>query len=194
MWLLWSISTTRGSYTASTFIDRDDFEDIKDAGLNALRIPLGYWAVDNRDYEPYVAGQYPYLIRAVNWAREVGLQVMIDLHGAPGSQNGQDNSGLIGPVLFASNSSNADRSLNVLRNLTEEFSRDVYGDTVTSIELLNEPRLDDDDFTMFRLKEFYTDGAEEVRNAGSGSISVTIHGKSPFVQSPISHRTLLTIF
>lgn len=102
---------------------------------------------------------------------------MIDLHGAPGSQNGQDNSGLVGPVLFAGNSSNADRSLDVLRNLTEEFSRDVYGDTVTSIELLNEPRLDDDDFPMSQLKKFYTDGVEVVRSAGSGSIGVTIHGK-----------------
>lgn len=31
--------------------------DIKAAGLNSLRIPLGYWAVDLLDYEPYVSGQ-----------------------------------------------------------------------------------------------------------------------------------------
>lgn len=101
---------------------------------------------------------------------------MIDLHGAPGSQNGQDNSGLIGPVLFASNTSNEDRSLNVLRNLTEEFSQSIYGGAVTAIELLNEPRLDDDDFTMSSLKDFYADGAEVVSSAGSDSISVAIHG------------------
>ena len=103
---------------------------------------------------------------------------MIDLHGAPGSQNGQDNSGLIGPVLFASNTSNVDRSLNVLRNLTEEFSRSVYGGAVTAIELLNEPRLDDEDFTMSRLKDFYADGAEVVTRAEANSIDVAIHGKS----------------
>jgi glucan 1,3-beta-glucosidase len=74
--------------------------------------------------------QYPYLVRAVNWAQELGLKVTIDLHGAPGSQNGQDNSGLIGPVLFASNSSNVDRSLNVLHNFTQEFTKDIYGGTV----------------------------------------------------------------
>jgi glucan 1,3-beta-glucosidase len=151
---------------------------MKAAGLNAIRIPLGYWAVDLRDDEPYVAGQYPYLIQAVQWAREVGLQVMIDLHGAPGSQNGQDNSGLIGPVLFASNSSNTDRSLDVLRNLTEEFSQSVYGGAVTSIELLNEPRLDGEDFTMSRLKEFYVDGTEVVSGAEPSNIDVAIHGKS----------------
>jgi glucan 1,3-beta-glucosidase len=74
--------------------------------------------------------QYPYLIQAVLWAKQLGLGVLIDLHGAPGSQNGQDNSGLQGPVLFASNSSNAERSLGVLKNLTAEFSQDIYGGAV----------------------------------------------------------------
>ncbi|ORY26053.1 glycoside hydrolase superfamily, partial [Naematelia encephala] len=72
----------------SSFFTRDDFVDIKAAGLNALRIPIGYWAVDLKDEEPYVSGQYPYLIQAVQWAQELGLSVLIDLHGAPGSQNG----------------------------------------------------------------------------------------------------------
>lgn len=160
----------------SSFISRDDFEDMRSAGLNALRIPIGYWSVDVQDDEPYVTGQYPFLIQAVQWARELDLQVMIDLHGAPGSQNGQDNSGLIGPVLFPGNSSNADRSLDVIRNLTEEFSQDIYGGVVTAIELLNEPRLDDDEFPMSQLKDFYTDGADIISRASSNDINVTIHG------------------
>jgi glucan 1,3-beta-glucosidase len=43
--------------SVSTFYTRDDLVDISNAGLNTLRIPLGYWAVDLEDYEPYVAGQ-----------------------------------------------------------------------------------------------------------------------------------------
>lgn len=81
-------------------------------------------------------------------------------------------------MLFASNSSNTDRSLDVLRNLTEEFSQSVYGGAVTAIELLNEPRLDNEDFTMSRLKDFYADGAEVVTRAEPNSINVAIHGKS----------------
>ena len=74
--------------------------------------------------------QYPYLIQAVQWAQQLGLSVLIDVHGAPGSQNGQDNSGLIGPVMFQTNTTNSDRTIGVLRNLTTEFSRDVYGGVV----------------------------------------------------------------
>jgi glucan 1,3-beta-glucosidase len=170
---------------SSSFITRNDFEDMKSAGLNAIRIPIGYWAVDVRSDEPYVTGQYPYLIQAVQWSSEFGFQVMIDLHGAPGSQNGQDNSGLIGPVLFPSNSSNSDRSLDVLRNLTEEFSQNVYGGAVTAIELLNEPRLDDDNFPMSQLKEFYDDGVKVVSSAsvGSSPIDIVIHGRSTLSQA-----------
>lgn len=64
--------------------------------LFASSVPVGYWAVDLLDYEPYVSGQYPWLIQAINWCQELGLNALIDLHGAPGSQNGQDNSGLTG--------------------------------------------------------------------------------------------------
>jgi glucan 1,3-beta-glucosidase len=162
---------------------------MKSAGLNAIRIPIGYWAVDILSDEPYVTGQYPYLIQAVQWSSEFGFQVMIDLHGAPGSQNGQDNSGLIGPVLFPSNSSNSDRSLDILRNLTEEFSQDIYGGAVTAIELLNEPRLDDEDFPMSQLKDFYDDGVEVVSSAsvGPNPIDIVIHGKSTHtLKHPVS--------
>jgi glucan 1,3-beta-glucosidase len=187
-------STTITDTTSSSFITRDDFEQMQSAGLNAIRIPIGYWVVDIRSDEPYVTGQYPYLIQAVQWSSEFGFQVMIDLHGAPGSQNGQDNSGLIGPVLFPSNSSNSDRSLDILRNLTEEFSQDIYGGAVTAIELLNEPRLDDDNFPMSQLKDFYDDGVEVVSSAsvGSSPIDIVIHGKSKYSPKHSSHATTNT--
>ena len=43
--------------SVSTFYTRDDLVDISNAGLNIIRIPIGYWAVDLLDYEPYVSGQ-----------------------------------------------------------------------------------------------------------------------------------------
>lgn len=123
---------------------------------------------------------------------------MIDLHGAPGrsdppppslslslsfglilslsfypSQNGYDHSGLIGPVQFAANSSNAERSIAVLRNLTEEFSRSEYGGIV-SIELLNEPRVASDVFPMASLKAFYAGATQAIRSASS-SMPVMLH-------------------
>ena len=63
-------------------------------GLNFVRIPIGYWAFQLLDNDPYVQGQVQYLEKALGWARKNNIRVWIDLHGAPGSQNGFDNSGL----------------------------------------------------------------------------------------------------
>ena len=137
---------------------------------DSVRIPLGYWAVDLLDYEPYVSGQYPYLLQAIGWAKEMDFTVMVDIHGAPGSQNGWEETGLVGPILFTANQSNTDRTLNVLRNLTEEFTKEMYGGVVTNIELMNEPIFED-----ALLREFYTAGANVVGAANSSGINVTIH-------------------
>jgi glucan 1,3-beta-glucosidase len=94
---------------------------------------VGYWNIIGiLDFEPYVAGAYPYLIRAIHWTYVSGVKATIILHGVPGSQNGQDNSGLSNVVLFQLNRTNFDRSLDAIRTLTEEFPRDIYNGTVTS--------------------------------------------------------------
>ncbi|KAK6396655.1 hypothetical protein LTR65_008553 [Meristemomyces frigidus] len=164
----WHLCNVLGK--TETFYTRDDFVAIKAAGLTSVRIPLGYWAVDLLDYEPYVSGQYPYLIQAVQWAGELDLTVFMDIHGAPGSQNGWEETGLVGPVAFSANTSNSDRTLKVLQNLTTEFSKDQYGGVVTNIELLNEPLIG-----LPQLKVFYTAGYNVVGVANTSGINVTIH-------------------
>ena len=42
---------------------------------------------------PYISGAAPYLDAAIDWARQTGLKIIIDFHGAPKSQNGFDHSG-----------------------------------------------------------------------------------------------------
>lgn len=64
-----------------TFITQQDFVDIAAAGLNHVRIPIGYWAVETFPGDPYVDGQLDYLDRAIDWARDAGLKVIVDLHG-----------------------------------------------------------------------------------------------------------------
>lgn len=89
--------------------------------------------------EPYLVGAYDYLRLAVTWARSLRLKVMIDLHGAPSSQNGFDNSGLRGTRQWFSNSTNIARTVDALQNLTAEFTQVEYNETVLTIELINEP-------------------------------------------------------
>ena len=64
-----------------TWITEADFAAIAAAGLNHVRLPIGYWAFDVSGGEPYVQGQVPYLLKAVTWAQNHGLKLIVDLHG-----------------------------------------------------------------------------------------------------------------
>lgn len=73
----------------ASFITQSDFNQIAAANLNFVRIPIGYWAIDSTHGNYCKGSQLSYLKKAVTWARSAGIKVMIDLHGAPGSQNGK---------------------------------------------------------------------------------------------------------
>lgn len=80
-------ATRRLTHHFETWITQDDVRAVAAAGLNHVRLSIGYWAFDVSGGEPYVTGiQYPYLLKAIGWAKEAGLKVMVDLHSAPGGQ------------------------------------------------------------------------------------------------------------
>lgn len=71
----------------SSWITEGDFGEIAGAGLNFVRIPIGYWSVSPIGGDPYVQGAYEWLGKSLDWAQGAGLKVMIDLHGAPGKDH-----------------------------------------------------------------------------------------------------------
>ena len=146
-----------------TWYTKQDFQDIKDAGLNMVRIPIGYWAYKLLDDDPYVQGQIKYLDRALQWCRELDLKVWIDLHGAPGSQNGFDNSGKRDLYDFQKGL-NVDTTLWVLQQIFWKYGHGTYYDTVIGIELLNEPL--GPILNLDNLKTFYTAGYKNLRLTG----------------------------
>ena len=122
--------------------------------------------------EPYVTGAAPYLEKAVEWSRQLGLKVWIDLHGAPGSQNGFDNSGHRVNQPGWETGDTIKTTLSVVRILADQYATPKYQDVVIAIELLNEPlasRLPSTD----PLVQFYRDGYEEIRS--KNKVAVAIH-------------------
>jgi glucan 1,3-beta-glucosidase len=153
----------------NTWITQADFNAIAAAGLNHVRIPIGYWAVAPLDGDPYVQGQLPILDQAIGWARSAGLKVLLDLHGAPGSQNGFDNSGRYGPIAWLQGDTVA-QTVTAIQNLAQHYSGD--SDVVTAIELLNEPA--GWALNLDGIKNFYNSGYQTVR-ANAGDTVVCIH-------------------
>jgi glucan 1,3-beta-glucosidase len=66
-----------------------DFAEIAGAGLNWVRLPIPFWAIDTWEPEPFLAKTaWTYALKAFEWARKYGLRICLDLHTLPGSQNG----------------------------------------------------------------------------------------------------------
>lgn len=57
-----------------------------DWGLNAVRIPVGFWMHEDivLEDEYFQRGGIWFLDRVVGWYKKYGLYVIIDLHAAPG--------------------------------------------------------------------------------------------------------------
>lgn len=147
----------------NTWITEQDFEEIAAAGLNHVRLPIGYWAFETSAGEPYVKGQLPYLRKAVNWARKRDLKVIVDLHGAPGSQNGFDNSGQKKDYpQWHTAQSNVDRSNAIIEQIAFMF-KDQTG-VVAAIAPLNEPAGFKGQDVIHTTKQYWKDSYERIRN------------------------------
>ncbi|KAK7037514.1 hypothetical protein VNI00_011006 [Paramarasmius palmivorus] len=145
----------------NTFIAKGDLQKIKDAGLNHIKIPIGYWAWDVSQGEPYHQGQLFYLNQAIGWARDVGLKVIITLQGLPGSQNGFDGSGQKGNINWHKNKQNIDRSSNIVKALATWYSAQT--DVVVAIEGIASPAGWVGDDFMQTLRQYYLDSYARTR-------------------------------
>ncbi|KAI9879169.1 MAG: exo-1,3-beta-glucanase [Pleopsidium flavum] len=146
-----------------TWVSLADFQKIAKAGFNTVRIPIGYWAYQKFDNDPYIQGAAPYVDLAIGWARQTGLKVWIDLHGAPESQNGYDNSGHLTKQPGWEQGDTVKQTLTVLQQIADKYAKADYQDVVVAIELLNEP-LASELPSIDILKQFYRDGFGEVRS------------------------------
>jgi endoglucanase len=66
-----------------SYITRQDIHLIHDAGFNSIRIPIHYKFFEADDAEGFML-----LDHVIQWSKEEGLYVIIDMHAAPGGQTG----------------------------------------------------------------------------------------------------------
>jgi glucan 1,3-beta-glucosidase len=148
------------------FITRSDFKWLAGVGINAVRIPLGHWIFGppypyHRKYgtnpHPFVEGGIDVLDRALDWAAELGLCVTLDLHAAPGCQNGLDNGGIKGVCEWHTREEYMAHSVEVLGRLAERYRSAT---ALCGIQLLNEPHKN---VPTELLKAYYLRAYETIR-------------------------------
>ncbi|CAI9630229.1 glycoside hydrolase family 5 protein [Alternaria burnsii] len=144
-----------------TWVRWEDFNKIKQSGFNIVRIPVGFWAYDTFG-SAYVSGAAVYIDAAIDWSRSLGLKIIIDLHGLPGSQNGFDNSGQRMDKPRWQEGDTVAQTLQVHRTIAQKYAQAQYQDVVVGIELVNEPALYNG-LNRDVLAQFYRDGYGQIR-------------------------------
>lgn len=131
-----------------TFITDSDFQWLSSIGINTVRLPIAYWNLGPdfckgtpfENVSDVYQGSWARIVRAINMAGMYGLGVLVDFHGAVGSQNGQDHSGISdGQTNLFREPENMDKSINALAFIVKEL---VHTNNVVGIEILNEPIYD----------------------------------------------------
>lgn len=147
------------------FITREDFRWLANHGVAAVRIPVGYWVFgDAEPYEPTI----DYLDWALETAADYNLKVLIDLHAAPGSQNGWPHSGRAGTIGWHTQAGAIDQTLKILKHLAERYQSAT---SLAGIELLNEPHWK---IPLNTLADFYHRGYSVIRKACGHQVAVVV--------------------
>jgi glucan 1,3-beta-glucosidase len=149
------------------YLTKDDLVKIKESGMMAVRVPLPHWILgDIGQQEDWARSmnRWKYFTRMCEWCREIGLEVWPNIHTAPGSQNGFDNSGIakLEPSCYGwdETASHVRRSLDVVAEITGKIVEEGLSDVVQGFGLLNEPFYD---CHLGLYKRFAQDGLNLVR-------------------------------
>ncbi|XP_029119355.1 probable glucan 1,3-beta-glucosidase A [Elaeis guineensis] len=160
----------------SSFIVEDDFGFISQKGLNAVRIPVGWWiASDPNPPKPFVGGSLQALDNAFTWAGKYNIKVIVDLHAAPGSQNGKEHSGTRdGSQEWGLTDDNIAQTVAVIDFLTDRYAQNP---SLLAIELINEPQAPN--VTLDSLKKYYQAGYNTVRKYTPNAYVIMSNRLSP---------------
>lgn len=134
----YSLSQTKGAKNKiekhrETFITGDDFKWLAKHNFKYIRLPIGYWIFG--DEKPFFSG-LQHLDFAFKQAKLHKLKILIDLHGLPGSQNGEQHSGRAGKTEWHLSEMNINASLEFLTQICIRYGKHQ---SLWAIEIINEP-------------------------------------------------------
>ena len=153
-----------------TFITEDDFRRISAIGLNAVRLPVPWYAFGSQSESEVYIPLVDYIDRAFEWAEKYDMGVLLDLATVPGGQGDSNATPSTPESTAAWHSSTNGRhiALNVLERLAVRYGsrKGLIG-----LELLDSPIMSrrvnlfttSDGIPRHYLRNFYRDAYELVR-------------------------------
>jgi len=119
------------------YITLEDVAFLRNAGLNHIRVPFNYRLFVSPNPSGALEGPgYGLLDALVAWCREVGLYVVLDMHGAPGGQTGDNIDDSHGYPFLYEDEASQDLTIRLWQALAGRYAHEPI---VLGYDLLNEP-------------------------------------------------------
>ena len=159
----------------STFIQTYDMDKLYNLGINTIRLPINYRLLQNEDGSWITDSlgriDFSKLDRIVNYCADRGMYVVLDLHGAPGSQSKERHSGRKNFNKLFENSPEGEiyrrRTVELWRTIALHYRNDT---TIGGYDLLNEPTEPKDALSSEALGKFYDRLYKAIRDADKNHI------------------------
>ena len=123
-----------------TFVSEDDFRRMAQIGLNAVRLPVPWYAFGSQESDASYISVVDYIDRAIEWAAKYNIRVLLDLATVPGGQGDSNDSPATPEDVAEWHSSTNGRhvALDVLERLAERYGE---AESLLGIELLDTPQM-----------------------------------------------------
>ena len=175
-------------YYYDCFFTTEDFRIIKeDLQLNTIRLPFYYLNILNEDLTLKEEEEaFAYLDWFIGEAAKQEIYIVLDLHGAPGSQNGFEHSGVEKRVAGLWDSAeNLDATVALWEFIAHHYTvtRPDLGAWIATYDLLNEPTFRYQTYTNRECWDFFDRLYDAIRAKGDQHV-ITMEGCWDFSALP----------
>ena len=143
----------------------EDFDHVKELGFNLIRFPFAYFNIEDKNGE---LTNFKRLDWFIDNCDERDIYVILDLHGAYGSQNGKDHSGDTSGVNLFGNKENEQKTIELWTTVASRYKDRTI---IAGYDLLNEPE-GKHGYTDFRQWSFYHKLYKAIREVDSNHILI----------------------
>lgn len=143
----------------------DDFDNVKELGFNLIRLPFAYFNLENESGELVNFDKLDWFIENCK-ARDI--YVILDLHGAYGSQNGKDHSGDTSGINLFGNEENERKTIELWKTVASRYKDE---DIIAGYDLLNEPE-GEHGYTNYVQWKFYDRLYDAIRGVGDSHVLI----------------------
>ena len=146
------------------FVSRADIDQIAEWGFNHIRLPFHYKQFHTEDGSTPIG--YEIVDTLLSWCEPYNMYVILDMHCAPGAQNGGPISDSDGIARLWLEEDKKELTVEIWREIAEYYSDNTL---IGGYDLINEPVLPQG-VTLSEFKQLYIDITQAIREVDQNHI------------------------